>query len=81
MSRSEARRTIGLPGRADTDAMLEPVNVETTDQAQARQYRADAQTEAQAAASKAAAGVNDNVAALFGSSPRLRLVEIRADAA
>ena len=28
MSRSEARRAIGLPGRADTDPMLQPVNVD-----------------------------------------------------
>ena len=50
MSRSEARCAIGLPGRADTDPMLQPVNVETTDQAQARQDRADAETAASTAA-------------------------------
>ena len=36
MSRSEARRAIGLPGRPDTDPMFQPVNIETVDQAQAR---------------------------------------------
>ena len=46
MSRSEARRAIGLPGRADTDPMLQPVSVETVEQAQARNDRADAETAA-----------------------------------
>jgi HK97 family phage portal protein len=50
MSRDEARRTIGLPGRPDADTLLQPVNVETTDQAQQRQDRADAQAAAAAAA-------------------------------
>ena len=58
MSRSEARRAIGLPGRADTDPMFQPVNIETVDQAQQRQDRADAQA---AAATTTAA--NTNIAA------------------
>ena len=57
MSRPEARRAIGLPGRADTDPMLQPVNVETVDQAQQRQDRADAAQEATATAA------NSNIAA------------------
>ena len=67
MSRSEARRAIGLPGRADTDPMFQPVNVETTDQAQARQDRADAAQEATAAQATAA---NSNVAASLTRSRR-----------
>ena len=48
MSRNEARRTMGLPGRPDADELLQPVNVETVDQAQQRQDRADAAQEATA---------------------------------
>jgi hypothetical protein len=58
MSRSEARRAIGLPDRADTDTMLQPVNAETVDQAQQRQDRADQQAEA-----ATAAAANTNIAA------------------
>jgi hypothetical protein len=58
MSRNEARRTMGLPGRPDADELLQPVNVETLDQAQQRQDRADQQAEA-----TAAAAANSNVAA------------------
>jgi HK97 family phage portal protein len=60
MSRSEARRAIGLPGRADTDPMFQPINIETVDQAQQRQDRADAAQETTAAHATAA---NSNVAA------------------
>ena len=42
----EARRAIGLPGRPDADRLFQPVNVETTTQAQDRQDRADAETDA-----------------------------------
>jgi hypothetical protein len=69
MSRSEARRVIGLPGRADTDAMLQPVNVETVDQAQARNDRADAAT---AAATTTAANSNVAAAGLVDELKRLR---------
>jgi hypothetical protein len=58
MSRKEARRTMGLPGRPEGDELLQPVNVETLDQAQQRQDRADQQAEA---AQSAAA--NTNIAA------------------
>src|SRR4029077_19964755 len=58
MSRNEARRTMGLPGRPDADELLQPVNVETTDQARQRQDGADTQAEA-----ATAAAVNSNIAA------------------
>src|SRR4029077_9324461 len=58
MSRNEARRTMGLPGRPDADELLQPVNVETVDQAQQRQDRADQQAEA-----ATATAANSNVAA------------------
>jgi hypothetical protein len=62
MSRSEARRAIGRPGRPDTDPIFQPINIETTDQAQARQDRADTQ-----AAADTAAAANSSVSA---SPPR-----------
>jgi hypothetical protein len=50
---------LGYPGRSDGDALWQPVNVETTDQAQARQDRADATADANIAA----ANSNDQIAA------------------
>src|SRR4029077_18281492 len=50
MSRNEARRAMGLPGRPEGDDLFQPVNLETTPQAQARQDRADTQTAADTAA-------------------------------
>jgi hypothetical protein len=49
---------MSLPGRADADELLVPVNVETVDQAQQRQDRADAQ-----AGAATATAANSNVAA------------------
>ena len=69
MSRSEARRAIGLPGRADTDPMLQPVNVEAVEQAQARNDRADAEI---AAATSTAANSNTATAGLVEELKRLR---------
>ena len=48
----------GLPGRPEADGLLQPVNLETTDQAQQRQDGADTQAEA-----ATVAAVNSNVAA------------------
>jgi Phage portal protein len=59
LSRNEARRTLGYPGRSDGDALRQPVNVEITDQAQSRQDRADATAEANIAA----ANSNEQIAA------------------
>ena len=59
MSRNEARRTLGYPGRSDGDELWQPVNVETVHQAQSRQDRADATAEANIAA----ANSNEQIAA------------------
>ncbi len=71
MSRNEARRTMGLPGRPDADELLQPVNVETTDQAQQRQDRADAEAAASTAAATAA-NTNSATAGLVDELKRLR---------
>ena len=59
MSRNEARRALGYPGRPDGDELWQPVNQETVQQAQSRQDRADATAEANIAA----ANSNDAIAA------------------
>ena len=51
---------MGLPGRPDADELLQPVNVETLEQAQQHQDRADAAQEATAAQATAA---NSNITA------------------
>ena len=59
ISRNEARRALGYPGRSDGDELWQPVNQETVQQAQARQDRADATAEA----SITAANSNEQIAA------------------
>jgi HK97 family phage portal protein len=47
LTRNEARKAIGYPGRPDSEAPFQPINIETVDQAAARSERAYAESAAQ----------------------------------